>query len=421
MVEELTPEERISRAIIALHGSVDPKKQTGNEQPFFARLLMEMKFAKMPKECPMQTMGVDAKGNCFYADEFVQSLTKDEVRGVLCHEILHCALLHHSRRGSRNKDVANIAQDIVVNMMVRKANLVLPKGCVNVDTGYDRCDLNLEGVQMRLEKVSARLWEDIYNEIMQNLKKAGKQPQEGKTRTKQMGFDVHFDGDGETGEEMSPEETEAAERKWQKALVDAATYAKQQGKMPNGLQRIIVELLQPRLPWKSLLLKYLRPHLSPVDWSYHKPHRKSQLLEVFMPVTLKESVEVEVVVDTSGSIGKETLTEFLSEIVGIATAMQHVTMWVTFVDAEVHTRYKVDNGDIPKILAMEAKGGGGTQMEVGLDHIKKNNPQVPVVVVLTDGYDSYNRRRQDYPFEVIWCIQKDGNDKQPYGTIIRMG
>jgi predicted metal-dependent peptidase len=380
---------------------------------------MEMKFAKMPKNAPMQTMGVDAKGNCFYADEFVSSLTKDEVRGTLCHEVLHVALLHHSRRGSRNADVANIAQDIVVNMMVRKASLTLPKGVIDVNTSTDVCELTLEGVRMQIQKVSERLWEDIYNEIMQSLKASGKSPKEG-MRNRQMGFDVHFDGDGETGEDMSPQEVEAAERKWQKALCDACTYAKQQGKMPLGMQRIIDEILQPKVQWKSLLLKYMRPHMTPVDWSYHKPHRKSQLLEVFLPVTLKEAIEVEVVVDTSGSIQQKDLTEFVSEIVGIAKSFPNVTMWITFCDAEVQTRYKIDNGDIPKILACEAKGGGGTSMEKALDHINKNNPQIPLVIVMTDGYDSYERKQRDYPFEVLWVIQKDGQSNQPYGIKIRM-
>jgi predicted metal-dependent peptidase len=346
--------------------------------------------------------------------------TRDHTFSVPYFLTHNCALLHISRTGGRNKELANIAQDIVVNNLVIRAHMALPKGIIVVDTYRDWCDITINGVQMRVENISEKIWEQIYDELLQTLTKAGRSPSQMGKALARMGFDDHMEGDGE-GNQLSQEEVEAAGRKWQKAIVDAATYAKQQGKMPLGMERMIDELLKPKLPWRGILLKYLRPYLNPSDWSYHKPSRKSQQLEVYLPTVVRESVEVEVIVDTSGSIGKEQLTEFLSEIVGIATAMSHVTMWVTFVDAQVNSRYKVDNGDIPKILAMEPKGGGGTSMEVGLDYVKKHNGQVPVVVVLTDGYDSYERKERDYPFEVLWVITNGGQEKMPYGRKIQMG
>jgi predicted metal-dependent peptidase len=93
---------------------------------------------------------------------------------------------------------------------------------------------------------------------------------------------------------------------------------------------------------------------------------------------------------------------------------------VSFADTKIQARYKVDNGNIAKIMAMEAKGGGGTSMESAFDEIRDMHTDVPVLCCLTDGCDSYGRTKRDYPFEVIWCITPDGQDHQPYGIKLKM-
>ena len=437
---DLTAEEKLSKGIIKLQ----------KPQPFFAYLLMHLKPKPFPEEMSVQfkTIAVNPKGELYYDKKFVESLTEEEVYGVLCHEVLHVALLHPLRTGSRHRDVANIAQDVLVNMMVMKTALKmhenigygrrsnfgsefigmkLPAGGVNVDARSDSSNFNLDGAKISINDVSNKAWEEIYSEVIEQLKKQGKSPND-KMRNRGNAFDNHMGDNGKDGDgnPMSAEESRALEQKWQSALAEAAHYAKQQGKLPGGMQRVIDELLKPKVIWKQLLMKYLRPHINPVDWTYQRPHKKSQVLEVFMPRTMRERCEVEVIVDTSGSIGNDELKLFLSEIVAIAQAMSHVKMWVTFVDAKVNTRYEVENGDIPKILSMKASGGGGTDMEAGLDFIKAKNREIPVAIVLTDGYTNFRRKRHDYPFDVIWVITKDGISKEhmkttiPYGQKVKM-
>lgn len=404
-----TAEDKIRRGIISLQ----------NPQPFFAYLLMLMRPKLFPPEAPMQTMGVNAKGELFYAKEFAEGLTEEEMNGALCHETLHVALLHMLRTGNRQRQIANIAQDVTVNMMVVKSGMILPKDTIAVDEHNDTSDFQLGKTRIHIADVTEKTWEEIYAEIMDQLHK-NNDSSSGKDR-KGIGFDDHIQSD----EPLTTKEQQQLQQKWSGAIADAATYAKQKGKLPAGMSRIIDELLKPQVYWKAMLLKYLRPYLSPVDWSYQRPHKKSQVLEVFLPTTLKEHSEVEVIVDTSGSISKDELQEFVAEIVGIAKSMTHITMHVSFVDAAVNSRYEINNVDIPKILAMEPKGGGGTSMEVGLDYVKEHNREVPVVIVLTDGFDSWERTRMDYPFDVIWVINKSGISvsnmkKIPYGISIKM-
>ena len=67
-------------------------------------------------------------------------------------------------------------------------------------------------------------------------------------------------------------------------------------------------------------------------------------------------------------------------------------------------------------------------MEAGLDHVKEKYRDASVVIVLTDGCDSWERKQRDYPFEVIWVIcpppfgipLEDAKERIPYGIKIKM-
>jgi len=400
---KLSPADKLSRGIIRLQ----------RPQPFFAYLLMGLKprvFPENIRNSPnfMPTMGVTPKGELYYEPEFVEKLSMPEIFGVLCHEVLHVALLHPMRTGNRIQPIANLAQDVVVNMIVKKTGesmsnnryshygrgadvwkaenyveMELPKDTIPVDVRNDSSTFPIPGTQanITIEKVSLKAWEEIYAEIIDQMKEQQQNPNNAQ-RPRGSGFDNHLSGESMG---MSAKEMADAANKWQGNIAEAAQYAKSQGKLPGGMNRIIDELLKPKVVWKQLLMKFLRPHIQPVDWTYQRPHKKSQ-----------------------------------------AQSMQHVKMGVTFVDAEIHTRYEVENGDIPKILAMKPGGGGGTDMELGLDHIKKTQREVPCVIVLTDGYTSFNRKAKDYPFDVIWVITEHGLSKGemesriPYGQRVKM-
>lgn len=80
--------------------------------PFFASLVLGMNIEEKDAEffafAPSPTMATDGK-NIYYFKEFVESLTVNQVVGVLAHEGCHVGFLHHTRRQSRNVTVWNIA------------------------------------------------------------------------------------------------------------------------------------------------------------------------------------------------------------------------------------------------------------------------------------------------------------------------
>lgn len=412
MTQLTNPSELVSRGIVDLQVN----------HPFFSFLLMQMRF-ESDNNTKFKTMQINAKGHLKFDDEFVKQLARKELQGVLCHEVLHVAMLHFTRTGTRNREVANIAQDISVNMIVKKSGLQLPKDGIPVNVAEDSSTITLNQKEIKIENVSEKAWEEIYAEIISNLKQTGVPPPPN-AHQQAGGFDQH-PGEDES-DALTPQEKAEVEQKWQSAIVEAAQYAKKQGKLPAGMARHIDDLLKPQVQWKSILLKYMKQHTVPVDWSYQKPHKKSKLLGVYMPNVLKESCEVEIVIDTSGSITNKELSEFMTEVVAISNSMNHVKMNVSFWDAKLASRYELDSASLPEILRMRPAGGGGTDMEGALDWIKENNREVPVAIVLTDGYTSFNKHRNSFPFEVIWVVTKNGYSEQdmreiiPYGMKIKM-
>lgn len=419
-MSDFTAEEKISKAIIDLQ----------KPQPFFAHLVMRMRIRKFTSEEEAAiestnraaTACVDAFGRMQYKQEFVNSLKTEEVCGLLAHETMHVALAHLQRLGPRDQKLANIAMDVVVNMMVVKSGMKLPPDGIPVDQHSDESNFIINKTRVSIKKVSEKTWEEVYAEILQLLEDNNDLPRVNKMVTvggKSIQQDEHnFDQTGD----MTPEQKE----EWKSALAEAAAYAKSRGNVPGGMERLIDALLKPKVNWQAMLRKYLRSHLQPVDWSYQRPNKKSYPSEVFLPIVRKESVEVEVIIDTSGSIGHEELKEFMSEVLSISKSSQHVQMSVSFADTAIRARYPVRNNTQASILALKPMGGGGTCMENALDEIKEKNRQVPVTIVLTDGEDVFKRAAKDYPFQVIWVVDNRNMSKQKmtervkYGQVVMM-
>ena len=96
-------------------------------EPFFASLLL---FANIRSNKDIDTAATDGRTIWFNPD-YIASLTHPEVDALILHEVLHCALLHTTRRGGREPILWNIAADIVVNGQIRDCQgLKLPEGAI---------------------------------------------------------------------------------------------------------------------------------------------------------------------------------------------------------------------------------------------------------------------------------------------------
>src|SRR5215471_13015961 len=116
-------------------------------QPFFGTLCLRLKLTAGA----VPTMATDGR-RILYDPSFVNSLQPAELEAVLAHEVLHCALGHHCRRGQRDPQLWNEAADFAINPMLVSNGFSLPAGAL-VDPAFD--NLSAEEIYARrLQKSS---------------------------------------------------------------------------------------------------------------------------------------------------------------------------------------------------------------------------------------------------------------------------
>ena len=89
-----------------------------------------MMFAPVQETKAIETAATDGK-SILVNRGFFEELNSSEQNALLLHEVLHLALLHCIRRGSRDAWFWNVAADIVVNdLITRNTSFKLPKGAI---------------------------------------------------------------------------------------------------------------------------------------------------------------------------------------------------------------------------------------------------------------------------------------------------
>lgn len=429
MSAKMTSEERLMKAKIRLQ----------TRSPFFSYLSLFIKLKKAREgELPEYAgMGVNTEGVLTYKDSFVKDLNDEEVIGVLCHEILHLATLHLLRRKNREPEKWNVACDLVVNSLLMKEGFKLPKGTLLPQVSWDDTEnYSFKIGKKSIKKIDEKTAEQVYSEIPQLPKtkigiKGNRKVKEGKGKSNGdgegslKGFDKHDESseekgkkkgkgnkNGSVGDALTEAEKSELENEWLNRLEEAYVSAKQKGNVPAGLERYIDELKKSQINWKALLQKYVRATI-PSDYTWARRSKKSIPTKCYLPGTYSEKIDVCVAIDTSGSIGKEELTEFLSEIIGISKAYQtNLNMRMFTHDVDVHDDYEVRNGNIDKIKNIKIHGGGGTSHIPVFDKIKglKN---CKMAIFFTDGYSDLDRINfKDFNFDKIFVINKHGTEEQ---------
>ncbi len=345
--------------------------------PFFATLAL---FAKMIVTHSVPTAATDGR-DVFINPDFWGKLSSDERLGVMAHEVLHAALLHVQRRGTREPILWNIAADIVINgIILQQPDFKLPKGHVRDE---------------KLEHLSA---EEIYHLIST-----------GSIQYELPNGDLIYTDDlvSQYGE---------LERNWRQALQHARNLAQSmgQGNLPAGLPRELANLSPSQLDWKSYLWRFLVQ--TPTDFQNYD--RRFIGHGLYLETLDGQSVRVYIAVDTSGSIEGKMIDQFLGEVVGILSAYPHLEAQLYYVDAEAHGPYELKEGaELPRPV-----GGGGTDFRPFFEKVdsEHEHQQQGVCVYLTDGYGSFP---EEAPvLSTLWVLTPGGLDVEriPFGESIRL-
>lgn len=375
------------------------------KHPFFGTLALGMDLVERVGDPRIKTLATDGK-SLFYNPSFVETLSDPELQGVVAHEVMHPASLHHTRRGARDLRAWNTAADFAVNPIIVGAGLTLPEGALISPAYADK---------------SA---EEIYGLLPKSGGAGG-----GGNPGGDDGDDLDPGGcgavldapgtGGEDGKTASASEMAQAASEWKVKTLQAAQAAKMQGRLPAGLERLVEELRAPSVDWRDQLRRFVADQF-PEDYSWTKPNRRFIGSGLILPSMIPDRIgEIAVAVDTSGSIGPKELAQFQSELQSIADEVRPAAIHVVYCDAKVAGTQTFEGDDQIKL---KAKGGGGTDFRPPFDWIARNGVEPKCLIYLTDLCCSSFPKEPGYP--VMWAstekLGRPGVSKPPFGEVIHV-
>jgi len=408
---ELSPIDKLIKARVDL----------SKEKPFFGFLVMHLNFIEKKD---IGLIGVDIHGNCYYNPDYVKDRSKRECQGLICHEVMHLALEHFKRHRGKQGELWNVSGDAVINGIIHKDGIELPKDGIIPD-GYGK--IKLFGVTVT--DVDNKCAEEVYHQLYTALKTRDLKDLESYIKSHQdskSGFDVHIYPNGEKDGKDNKEgdkglglKSKVEGKDWGKILVDAVTYARNQGKLPAGMERIIGDILKTEHDWRTLLYKYITNQL-PVDYSWARPSKKSYSTGIYLPSVVKESLDLIIAIDTSGSIRNEELKDFMGEILGILGSFSNVNLTIIDCDCEINSVQKLQHATMDDITKLRMKGGGGTSHIPVFKWVEENIPSARLLICFTDGYTTFPKSSNVQTLWVVAGYNREDVDKFPFGDVIEL-
>jgi predicted metal-dependent peptidase len=393
------------------------------KHPFFASLALRMPF-KVDPAC--QTAWTNGRVMAFNPD-YVNTLAPDQTEGLVAHLVMHPACGHHLRRQGRDRNDWNRACDYVINGILLDAGLRLPAGYLfleqyrggSAEAVYQilRGEEGEEEDDSSGEEEAARLDEEEPGEG-EHDQGEGEGLGDGETDEDEAGSsDPGLSGEvRDDPGEQGPGESLPPEIDWQRAMIQAGLNARDAGRLPAGLERLVTDAVAPRLGWRELLQRFiLRSARS--DYSWLRPNRRHLHHNLYLPSLSNHQLgEIVIAVDTSGSIDDGQLQRFAAEA-GTVLEQCPATVHLLYCDLNIVRRELFQPHDPPILL--KPTGGGGTDYRPVFTLIEQTGIQPDCLIYLTDlECDLFPERPPGYP--VLWLHIGDDGVQPPFGEVVRL-
>ena len=184
------------------------------------------------------------------------------------------------------------------------------------------------------------------------------------------------------------------------------------GSIPGQFKEYIDELfkVKPRIfDWKQYFRRYLG---SVIDVELKKSRKKESVrFPDCAGIKHKRKSQILVVVDTSGSISKNDLCDFFSEIHHIYKAGAVID--IIEIDTKIQRQYRFDGK-----WDMQASGRGGTILTEAVNYYNAHRRDYTSCVFFTDGYCDVNFKIGG---DCMWIIASGGSQQKYPGRTCYIG
>lgn len=169
---------------------------------------------------------------------------------------------------------------------------------------------------------------------------------------------------------------------WEAAMTQAARAAERAGKLPASLKSMVDEILNPTLPWETLLRRFMTA-VSRDDFDWMRPNRRFIAEGLYLPGCYSERIDHMVVaIDTSGSIRKDVLESFMAEVNGIREEVDCDKVTMLQCSTTLGETKVFNQGE--RLTADHVVGGGGTSFDPVFEWLKANGRDVECLAYFTD-------------------------------------
>jgi predicted metal-dependent peptidase len=351
------------------------------EHPFIGNVALNMPYVI---DYSIRTAATNGK-EIRYNPHFVDSLNDEERKFLVAHECLHPMLEHTYRRNGRDHKRWNQAGDYVINKLLSDEKIgKVVEGALLDDNIYKAGGGSTDGIYTLLPEPDG----------------------EGGNGHGDPLDDCNDGGD-------TPAEKAQQEAEWKVRVAQAAQAAKMMGKMSAGLERLVGEILKPKVDWRDVLRKFVEKcKTDQRTWS--KFNRRFLAQGIYLPSVSGEAIgEIAFAVDCSGSITQDVVNQFAAEIHTVKEDGNPSKIHVVYFDSEV-SHYECYGRDDD--LDIKPHGGGGTAFSPVFKYFAEHDINPVACIFLTDLCCNDFGDQPDYP--VLWVSTDEGT--APFGEVVLM-
>lgn len=375
-------------------------------RPFLGALIL---YLPLDGRAACRTFATDAR-TLYFNPAHVLSLGFSETQFMLAHAALHCALGHFARRGARLRARWDRACDLAVNGLLIDDGMPAPPDAL----------WNSSFRGMAAEEIYPLLPDDAVGTMLDDHWFSGGQSGGGELRTiarpesDSAGSASHRDAaDDARFQPPTAAEAAALAQSWRSRLAASALEAARAGRLGGHWGSIADAAIEPRLPWRSLLARFLMCAARD-DYSFARRSRRDG--DALLPGMESREANLVVAVDTSGSIPRDALEDFLQEIDALKAQIR-ASVALLPCDAVLAPDAPHRFAPWERIALPEGvSGGGGTRFSPVFEWVENEPVRPDALLYFTDAEGEFPEREPDYP--VLWLVT--GNAPVPFGERVQL-
>ncbi len=189
------------------------------------------------------------------------------------------------------------------------------------------------------------------------------------------------------------------------------------GRLPGSWNVWVEKILTSKTDWRKILRHRMSTAITTgiglrVDYSFLRPSRRQSVYKPIITPSFSgsRSGRIAIVVDTSGSMRQLELGQAVAEVCKV---VEEFKLPVTVIPCDVRAyepiivKHPSDRFKVQKL-----KGGGGTNMTVGIEAALALKPQPDTVLILTDGFTPYPEKPFKIPV-IFGIIKHSGVRRKP--------